>query len=57
MTKYSVSVFTSKEEIPIALFSDDISINTLEKISQIIVDSNKEFIGYSIYDFETGEVL
>lgn len=53
MTKYSLNMITNKEDIPVALFSDNINVETIEEIGQLIMMDDRSFIGYSIYDFET----
>ena len=55
MTKYSLNMITNKHDVPIALFSNDISIDIIEEIGQMLLDDNRSYIGYSIYDFETGK--
>ena len=57
MTKYSLNIITNKHDVPIALFSNDIDIDTVEEIGNMILDSDRSYIGYSIYDFETGKEI
>lgn len=57
MTKYSLNMLTNNNDVPIALFSNDITIDIIEEIGQMILDYDRSYIGYSIYDFETGKEI